>query len=109
MGMSLRIYMNPTVLKPHNDGVILSVRVTPKASKSGISGLIGEELKITLNAPPADGQANKELIKLLSKTFSIPKTQIKIISGQTARSKKILLINADEQTIQIHINQFLSE
>ncbi len=107
--MSLRIYMNPTVLKPHNEGVILSIRVNPKASKSGINGLIGDELKINLNAPPTDGQANKELIKLLSKTFSIPKSQVKIISGETSRSKKILLINADEQTIQTHINQFLSE
>lgn len=92
--------MNPPFLQPHKDGATLAVRVTPKSSRSQIAGIVGDELKITLNAPPADGQANKELIHLLSKTFSIPKSQIEIISGQTARSKRLLLRGIDPTSIQ---------
>lgn len=86
--------MNPSFLQPHKEGLLLAVRVTPKSSRSQIVGVVGNELKITLNAPPADGQANKELIKLLSKTLSIPKSGIELISGETSRSKRILLRNA---------------
>ncbi|MEI6056325.1 MAG: DUF167 domain-containing protein [Lentisphaerota bacterium] len=64
-------------------------RVQPGASKSSISGLYGDSIKITLNAPPVDGKANEELIKFLSKTLDIPKSSISIISGETNRSKLI--------------------
>ncbi len=91
--------MNPPYLHPHNQGVVLAVRVTPKSSQSKISGIIGEELKIMLNAPPVDGKANQELIKLLSKTCSIPKSHITLLSGETSRSKRLLINGLDEQDI----------
>jgi uncharacterized protein (TIGR00251 family) len=91
--------MNPAYLQSHNDGVIVAVRVTPKSSQSKIIGPHGDELKITLNAPPVDGKANKELIRLLSKTFHIPKTEIHIVSGETSRSKKLLLSGCSVETV----------
>jgi len=91
--------MNPLYLHPHKHGVVLAVRVNPKSSKSKIAGIIGEELKITLNAPPVDGKANKELTKLLSKTFSIPKSNITLLSGETSRSKRLLLNGLDAQDV----------
>lgn len=44
-------------------------------------------LKVKLTAPPVDGEANKKLIELLSKEWRIPKSNIKIIKGQTSRNK----------------------
>jgi uncharacterized protein len=92
--------MNLPFLQPHKEGVTLAVRVTPKSSRSQIAGIVGDELKITLNAPPADGQANKELVRLLSKTFAVPKSRIEIISGETSRSKRVLLRGIDLDAIQ---------
>mgnify|MGYP002357054397 CR=1 FL=1 len=83
--------MSPIFCRLHNDGLILSVRVIPKSSRSQIVGVVGEELKISLHAPPTEGQANKELIHLLSKTFSLSKSQIELLSGETSRSKRVLL------------------
>jgi hypothetical protein len=42
-----------------------------------------------LQSPPTDGKANKELIALLSKRYSVPKSQITIKSGLTSRQKAI--------------------
>jgi len=92
--------MNPIFLQASNEGVILAVRAAPKAAQSRIAGVHGEELKVFLHSPPADGQANKELIQLLAKTFSLPKSQIRILSGENSRSKKILLSNAERNTIE---------
>lgn len=70
--------------------MVLAVRVTPKAARTRIVGEVEGELKITLNAPPAEGRANAELLRLLAKTYGVPKSRLAILSGETSRSKRIL-------------------
>jgi len=77
-------------------GYILRIRVTPNASKCGISGIFVDSnnqdfLKINLTAVPEKGKANQELIKFLSKILNLSKSNFSIISGETDRYKKILL------------------
>ncbi|HEX8737815.1 MAG TPA: DUF167 domain-containing protein [Pyrinomonadaceae bacterium] len=81
-----------------NNALVFTVRVVPRASKSEIVGSLDGALKIRLAAPPVDGAANEELIKLLSKTFGVSKSAIEILSGQTARTKQVKIsgINARE-------------
>jgi uncharacterized protein len=62
--------------------------VSPKSSKSEVS-IDGDYIKIYLNSPPADGKANSELIKLLSKELHIAKSGIKIVRGEKSRKKII--------------------
>jgi uncharacterized protein (TIGR00251 family) len=69
--------------------IIFAVRVVPRASKSEIVGELDGALKIRLSAPPVDGAANKELIKLLSKTIGVSKSQVEIVSGETSKTKRI--------------------
>ncbi|HDR1415611.1 TPA: YggU family protein [Pasteurella multocida] len=64
-----------------------------KASKDQIVGLHGNELKITITAPPIDGQANAHLLKFLSKTFKVPKSSIVLEKGELNRHKQILIPN----------------
>jgi len=78
------------------DGVLLSVRLTPRASRDGVDGIAADAdgkpiLKIRLTAPPVDGEANAALIAFLAKTLSLKKADIAIRSGQTSRTKMILL------------------
>ena len=58
------------------EGLRLKIILQPKASKDQIVGLHDDELKITITAPPVDGQANAHLLKFLSKTFKVPKSAI---------------------------------
>ena len=67
------------------------VRVQPRASQSGIVGEIDGALKVRLAAPPVDGAANEELIRFLAKLFNVPRRNIVIISGATAKNKIIRL------------------
>ena len=53
------------------DGIRLKIFLQPKASKDHIAGIHDEELKITITAPPTDGQANAHLLKFLSKVFKV--------------------------------------
>jgi len=70
-------------------GAVISVKVIPRSSKSEIAGVFDGALKVRLNAPPVDGEANKELIKLLSKRFGVPKSAVSIVRGENTRLKQI--------------------
>ncbi len=74
------------IVRKHGS-ISFTVRVVPRASKSRIVGEHDGALKIQLVSPPVDGAANAELVKLLAKQFSIPKSDIEIISGQTSKTK----------------------
>jgi hypothetical protein len=72
-------------------GVLLPVRAVPRASKNEIQGIHGDALKIRLQAPPVDGKANEALIRFLSDTLDIPRSQISVASGETGRNKSVLI------------------
>ncbi|MBT8041598.1 MAG: YggU family protein [Pontiella sp.] len=69
--------------------ILLNVRVVPNASSDGIQGLMGDALKIRIQAPPVDGKANAYLIKYLSRHWNISRRSIRIIAGETGRSKRL--------------------
>ena len=72
------------------DPKYLRVKVIPKSPKSEIVDEMADgTLKIRIAAPPEKGKANAELIKFLSKHFSVNKDQISIISGKSDPLKLI--------------------
>jgi hypothetical protein len=75
------------------------VRVIPRSSRSEIVGEHDGALKVKLNSPPIDGEANKELIALLAKHLHVSKSEIEIISGQTNKIKQIKIIGLDEKLL----------
>ena len=73
--------------------IILNVRVVPRASRDGIQGLMGDALKIRIQAPPVEGKANAYLVKFLSKQWNVPRRDIEILSGETGRNKRLRILN----------------
>jgi uncharacterized protein len=70
-------------------GVSLRIRVKPRASKSRVLGEREGELEVAVAAPPVDGKANAELLRVLADYFDVPKTAIEIARGESGRSKLI--------------------
>ena len=88
----------PPFAQKNSDGFCFWIKVTPKASKNRIAGLADginnkKMLKVYVTAPPADNEANIAVIEVLSDYFHKPKSKILIISGQTAREKRIQILN----------------
>lgn len=66
----------------------IKVKVNPRAQCTEIFDILEDgTYKIRINEPPDKGKANKALVKYLSKILSIPKSRIKIISGERSREK----------------------
>ncbi len=80
----------PAWAQPHRDGVMLLVRVQPRASRAGIRGEMGGRLKVCINSPPADGRANRELVELVAKRLGVAKSSLSLERGEKSREKVLL-------------------
>ena len=69
-----------------------SVKAVPGASRSGIVGWLGEDLKVRIQAPATDGKANDALCEFLAAEFGLPKNAVRIASGFSSRKK---IVEAD--------------
>ena len=78
-------------LEQSEQGLRLRILLQPKASKDHIVGLHEDELKISITAPPVDGQANAHLLKYLSKLFKVPKSTIVLEKGELNRHKQVFI------------------
>ena len=74
-----------------NGALILEICVQPRASRDEIVGPKGERLKIRLTAPPVDGEANQQLLKLLANLCGVRRNQVSLISGANSRNKRIAI------------------
>jgi hypothetical protein len=73
------------------EGIVLNVRAQPRSSRAGVDGLIGDALKVRIRCAPVDGKANKELVETLADAFGLPKSSVVFKSGETSKTKRILL------------------
>ena len=73
------------------EGVLLNVRAQPRSSRAGVDGLLGDAVKVRVRCAPVDGKANKELVETLADAFGLPKSAVAIRSGETSKTKRILL------------------
>jgi len=71
--------------------LIITLRIQPRASRDEIIGPYGEALKVRITAPPVDGKANEYLIKFIAKQFGVTRRDVKLISGETGRNKRIVI------------------
>lgn len=82
--------------RSEGEATLLFVRVTPRASRDAIAGVVtdaagDERLAVRLTAVPEDGKANKALLALIARHFRIPKTAITVAAGMTLRQKTLRL------------------
>ncbi len=68
--------------------LVLRLHVQPRASRDEFCGLYGDNLKVRITAPPADGKANQHLRKYLAKVFRVPASRVTLLRGASSRSKQ---------------------
>jgi uncharacterized protein (TIGR00251 family) len=65
----------------------IAVKVHPRAKRSAITGRFGEAWKVDVAAPPVDGKANDECVRLVAETAGVARSRVRIVSGASARVK----------------------
>ena len=84
-------------------GVLINIRVIPRAGRSGLAGTRDNALLVRLNAPPVEGAANAELVDVLSEILEVPKRAVTIVSGERSRSKRVLVSGVDATEVEHRI------
>ena len=80
--------------------MILDVRVIPRARKTELAGTRDGAILIRVAAPPVDGAANDAVIALLADRLSIPRRNIRIVSGATSRHKRVDVVGVTPAQIR---------
>jgi uncharacterized protein len=81
---------------------ILAVRVTPRSARPGIGEWQTDPggrpfLELRVAAAPADGAANAEVVKMLAKALDLAKSDVRIVSGERARLKRLEVPLSEDQ------------
>ncbi len=79
------------------NGIVVSVKVQPNASKDMVVGEHADQLKIAVTVAPEKGKANKKVIKVLSKLLGVKSSDVEILSGETSREKKVFIRNITKE------------
>lgn len=82
-------------------GVVVTVRLTPRGGRDALDGIAtladGQAvLKARVRAAPTEGEANAALVALLAKAVDVPKANVGLIAGQTARIKRLAIAGDPE-------------
>ncbi len=83
--------------------VDIQIHVQPKSSQAKIV-LESGTIRVWVNAPPVDGEANDAVVKLFSKALRVAKSKISIIRGESSREKTLRIEGITEKEIVERLN-----
>lgn len=69
----------------------MRVRVTPRSSRNELLGLEEEVLRVKLQAPPVEGEANRALLEFMARALDVPRSSIAIVTGHRSRQKTLAI------------------
>ncbi|MCP4140440.1 MAG: DUF167 domain-containing protein [Chloroflexi bacterium] len=89
-------------------GAALTVRLTAKASRNAVAGILEDgTIKIHVTASPDKGQDNMAMTKLLAGVLSIPEKDVAIIAGETGRDKLVSILSLDAAAVTKRIREHI--
>jgi uncharacterized protein (TIGR00251 family) len=76
------------------EGLTLSLRVTPRGGRDAIDGVEAQSdgrpvLRVRVRVAAEDGAANKAVIALIAKSLGASRSDVRLLSGATARLKQV--------------------
>jgi uncharacterized protein len=86
------------------DGAVrITVHVKPRASKSRILGVRAGALEVAVAAPPVDGAANAELVRILAAALGVSKGALRIAGGEHGKKKLVDVTGLDAATVRARL------
>jgi uncharacterized protein (TIGR00251 family) len=95
-------------LSDGKQGAALTIRVTPRARKTEIGGVLDDgTVRIRIAQPPVEGKANKALIKFLSEVLDVRKSKIEIVAGEKGLDKIISIVGMPAADAELKIKAWI--
>ena len=94
----------PAAWRETDDGIVIPVRVKPRASCDRVEGLRAGVLQVSVRAPPADGAANAAVVAILANVLNRPKSGVTLVKGHKSRDKSVLVSGLTGELIRERLN-----
>jgi uncharacterized protein (TIGR00251 family) len=82
--------MKDQVIREHEDGSIIEIKVHPASSRRGLEGIRDNQVLLCVHSAPEKGRANKEALKVLAEALAIPPSRLEVLRGRSSRNKTVL-------------------
>lgn len=90
-----------TTFKDARTGAAITVKVTPRAKKTEVQGVMEDgTVRIRVAAAPEEGAANRALIEFLADRLEIKPNQVEIVAGLSSERKLISLIGVSPAQVE---------
>ena len=79
---------------------VVRLHVQPGAGRTAVVGRHGEAVKVRVAASPEGGRANEAVVKLIAETLAVKPSAVKILSGESSRSKRVEIAEIEEDEVR---------
>lgn len=100
--------MTSRTFRLHNSkgGSALAVRITPRARRNEIAGILDDgTVRVRLTTTAAEEKANPALLEFLAEVLDISTDSIEIVAGRTGKDKLVTILNLDAASVHRKIIQ----
>jgi uncharacterized protein (TIGR00251 family) len=89
----------PAFLRVQADGILLSIKLQPRAAANEVVDPLGNELRMKVTAPPVDAAANQALVKLVAAILDCPRNRVELVRGHASRHKVIKVFGLSAEAV----------
>jgi len=68
---------------------VLDVAVVPRASADRVGPYVDGVLRVRVTRPPADGEANRAVVRLVAAALGLAPSRVEVMAGATGRRKRL--------------------
>ena len=84
---------------------LLRLHVTPRGSRSEITGWREDTLCVKITAPPVEGAANAAIVKFIADSLGVRKSQVELVSGERSREKTVRISGLSDADIRERVGK----
>lgn len=87
----------------------LVVRVQPGARRSGFVGWYGELPRLAVAAPPVEGAANDEAVRVIASVVGVPRHRVRLVLGRAGRTKHFEVDGVDPDELARRLGEIVPD
>lgn len=94
-------------VEAHPQGTIVPVTAHPGSKRRGVLGERAGSIRLGVAEPPEKGKANQAIGALLAELLDVRSSQIRLLSGQTSKSKRFLIEGLEPEAARARLDRAL--
>ena len=103
-----RVLRERMKLTQSKNGVLVPIRVKPRARANKIDGVRDGVLLLSVSAPPVDSAANEAVIAVLAQALDVAKSTLFLAHGQKSRDKTVAIAQLPEEEVAARLTAAFS-